>query len=97
MNINDLSLGVVEKNNPKALYERMEKCKKEAKDVLKLSSSYRRPVRTKSSVLTWLPQYQMWELQKPEKGFSNWIPTSVAAESLAADLYNGEDWDWHRF
>lgn len=95
MNINGLSLGVVEKNNPKALYERMEKCKKEAKKVLELSSSYRRPVRTRSSIFSWLPQYQMWELQKPEKGFSNWIPTSVAAESLAADLYSGEDWNWY--
>ena len=40
MNINVLSLGVLEKNDPKVLYERMEKCKKEAAQALSLSRSY---------------------------------------------------------
>ncbi|MBR0356646.1 MAG: hypothetical protein IJH54_04115 [Clostridia bacterium] len=95
MNINDLSLGVVEKNNPKALHERMEKCKKEAKEVLSLSSCDGRPIKAGDSIFMWNVQYQMWYLQIPSKRFTNWLPTAVAAESLAWELYSGEEWNWY--
>lgn len=106
MNINDLSLGVVEKNNPKALFERMEKCKKEAKEVLTLSECYGRPIKAGDNIFMWNVRYQMWYLQRPSKRFTNLIPTAVAVESLAWELYNGEEWstisqsegwDWYPF
>lgn len=95
MNITNLSLGVVEKNDPKALHERMEKCKKEAKEVLSLSKCYGRPIKAGEYIFMWNVRYQMWDLQKPSKGFTNLVPTAVATESLAWELYEGEDWHWY--
>lgn len=93
MNINDLSLGFLEKNDPKALYERMEKCKKEAEQALSLSRSYNRPIRSGTSFYDWQVGCQMWLLRTPK--LINYVPTAIAAEHLAWDLYEGEEWNWN--
>lgn len=95
MKINELANGIVEKNNPKALYDKMEKCKKEAKEVLSLSKCYGRPIKAGKCIFMWNVQYQMWDFQEPSKGFTNLLPTAVAAESLAWELYSGEEWNWY--
>jgi len=66
---------------------------KKAKDVLTLSECYGRPIKAGDSIFIWNVQYQMWSLQT--KKFTNWLPTAVAADSLAWELYRDEKWNWY--
>lgn len=93
--IKDLSNAIVEKNDPKALHDKMEKCKKEASKVLSLGKCYRRNIQAGDHIYSWNGIIQRWEIQTPK--FSNFIPTSVAEEDLSFQLYNGFEWKWAIF
>lgn len=95
MKINDLATAVVEKNIPKALYDKMERCEIEAYRILSLGKCYGRSIRAGDHTYSWNGQLQRWELQTPK--FSNLIPTSVAAEDLSFQLYDGFEWRWGIF
>lgn len=95
MNISNLSNAIVEKNNPKVLQELMERCKKEAKEVLTLSEGYGRPIKAGECIFMWNVQFHMWYLQKPSKRFTNWLPMAEVMETLAWELYCGEEWNWY--
>ena len=95
MKIYDLATAVVEKNNPKALYDKMERCKKEAYKVLSLGKCYRRSIQAGDHTYSWNGQIQRWDIRTPK--FSNFIPTSVAAEDLSFQLYDRFEWRWGIF
>lgn len=91
MNTDNLAKSVVEQNNPKFFYDKMLKCKEQAANFLSLAKSYGRDIQAGSHSYKWEVREQLWLLETPK--FSNYIPTDVAAEDLAFQLYN--DTGWH--
>ena len=89
MNTNHLAEKIVAKTDPYALYQRREWCEKEAKRLLMQVECYRMQLHLAGTFWTWNGCNQMFLLQSDR--LTNFVPKSVAIESVADDLYQGNE------